>query len=90
MSMHPQGGVASRDQRPNAGIDVSKRHLDARWGTENQRLVNDAIGWDALIAKFKEAEVDLVVLEATGGRRQAAWPVTTSILAGWPGMNVAV
>ena len=24
------------------------------------------------------------------GRRQAAWPVTTSILAGWPGMNVAV
>ena len=67
MSMHPQGGVASRDQRPNAGIDVSKRHLDARWGTENQRLVNDAIGWDALIAKFKEAEVDLVVLEATGG-----------------------
>lgn len=67
MNMNPQGGVASRDQRPNAGIDVSKQHLDACWGTEDQRFVNDATGWDALIAKFKDAEVDLVVIEATGG-----------------------
>lgn len=29
-------------------------------------MVNDATGWDALIAIFKETEVDLVV-EATGG-----------------------
>ena len=28
---------------------------------------NDANGWDALIAKFKDANVDLVVIEATGG-----------------------
>jgi len=67
MNMHPQGGVANRDQRPNAGIDVSKQHLDACWVTEDQRLVNDATGWDALIAKFKDADVDLVVIEATGG-----------------------
>lgn len=67
MNMHPQGGVANRDQRPNAGIDVSKQHLDVCLGAENQRLVNDATGWDALIAKFKDAAVDLVVIEATGG-----------------------
>ena len=67
MNMHPQGGVANRDQRPNAGIDVSKQHLDACWGTEDLRLDNDAPGWDVLIAKLKQARVDLVVLEATGG-----------------------
>ena len=67
MNMHPQGGVANRDQRPNAGIDVSKQHLDVCLGTEDQRVVNDASGWDALIAKFKLADVDLVVIEATGG-----------------------
>lgn len=67
MNMHPQGGVAKRDQRPNAGIDVSKQHLDACLDTEDQRLVNDASGWDALIAKLEDANVDLVVIEATGG-----------------------
>jgi transposase len=67
MNMHPQGGVANRDQGPNAGIDVSKQHLDACWGSRDQRVVNGAIGWDALIAIFKEAQVDLVVIEATGG-----------------------
>lgn len=67
MNMHPQGRVASGAQRPNAGIDVSKQHLDACWGTEDQRLDNDAHGWDVLIAKFKDAQVDLVVIEATGG-----------------------
>lgn len=67
MNMNPQGGVANRDQRPNAGVDVSKQHLDACWGGEDQRLVNDASGWDVLIAKFKDADVDLVVIEATGG-----------------------
>jgi transposase len=67
MNMHPQGGVANRDQRPNAGIDVSKQHLDACLGAQDQRLVNDATGWDELIEKFKHACVDLVVVEATGG-----------------------
>jgi transposase len=67
MNMHPQGGVANRDQRPNAGIDVSKQHLDVCLNTEAQRLGNEASGWDAVIAKFKDANVDLVVIEATGG-----------------------
>jgi transposase len=67
MSMHPQGGVANRDQRPNAGIDVSKQHLDACWDSAEQRTVNDAAGWGELAAKLKAANVDLVVVEATGG-----------------------
>jgi transposase len=67
MNMHPQGGVANRDQRPNAGIDVSKQHLDVCLGTEDQRVDNDANGWNAAIAKCKHANVDLVVIEATGG-----------------------
>jgi transposase len=67
MSMHPQGGVANRDQRPNAGIDVSKQHLDACWDSTEQRTVNDAAGWGELAAKLKAANVDLVVVEATGG-----------------------
>lgn len=65
--MHPQGGVANRDQRPNAGVDVCKQHLDVCLSATGQRVVNDANGWDVLIAKFKDANVDLVVLEATGG-----------------------
>ena len=67
MNMHPQGGVANRDQRPNVGIDVSKQHLDCCWLTHEQRLVNAASGWDELIAKLRQADVDLVVVEATGG-----------------------
>ena len=67
MNMHPQGGVANRDQRPNAGVDVCKQHLDVCLETLDQRVANDANGWDELIAKFKDASVDLVVLEATGG-----------------------
>jgi transposase len=67
MNMHPQGGVARPDQRLNAGIDVSKQHLDACWGIEDQRLDNDEPGWDVLIANFRATHVDLVVIEATGG-----------------------
>lgn len=67
MNMHPQGGVANRDHRPNVGVDVCKQHLDVCLGTLDLRVVNDATGWDVLIAKFKEDDVDLVVLEATGG-----------------------
>jgi len=67
MNMHPQGRVANCDQRPNAGVDVCKQHLDVCLGTLQQRLANDANGWGELTAKLKAAEVDLVVLEATGG-----------------------
>ena len=67
MNTHSQGGVATRDQRPNAGVDVCKQHLDVCLGTAEQRVANDANGWGELIAKCKDAGVDLVVLEATGG-----------------------
>jgi hypothetical protein len=67
MNMHPQGGVANRDQRPNAGVDVCKQHLDVCLGTLELRVANDASGWNELTAKCEDAGVDLVVLEATGG-----------------------
>jgi len=67
MNMHPQGGVTNRDQRPNAGIDVCKQHLDVCLGAQDLRVANDANGWDGVVAKLKDANVDLVVLEATGG-----------------------
>lgn len=67
MNMHPQGRVAKRDSRPNAGIDVSKQHLDVCCDSEERRLDNDASGWNELIANFKARAVDLVVVEATGG-----------------------
>jgi transposase len=67
MNMHPQGGVANRDQRPNAGVDVCKQHLDVCLGALELRVANDASGWNELTAKCKDAGVDLVVLEATGG-----------------------
>lgn len=67
MNMNLQGGATQRVERPNAGIDVSKQHLDVCWGTQKQRLANDARGYDELIAKLQASEVDLVVIEATGG-----------------------
>lgn len=38
-----------------------------RVNLDEQRAVNDANGWDELIAKLRAADVDLVVVEATGG-----------------------
>jgi len=66
MNMHLQGGVAV-GARPNAGIDVSKQHLDVCVGTEARRVANNAPGWDELTAMLQAADVDLVVIEATGG-----------------------
>jgi transposase len=67
MNLHTQEWVANGAQRPNAGVDVCKEHLDACWADVSLRLANDAAGWNELIAKLREATVDLVVLEATGG-----------------------
>lgn len=67
MNMHVQGGVVRGDQRPNAGIDVSKQHLDVCLEHEHLRLSNDAAGWQVLSQRLLESDVDLVVLEATGG-----------------------
>jgi len=51
----------------NAGIDVSKQHLDYCFGSEQSRVENNESGWDALVAKLQAGSVGLVVLEATGG-----------------------
>lgn len=65
--MHPQGRVASAAGRPNAGIDVAKSHLDGAWLDHTLRVENTATGWSELIAKLQADEVDLVVVEASGG-----------------------
>ena len=67
MNMHPQGGVAKDSARPNAGIDVSKQHLDVSCGSDERRVPNDALGWGELTATLRSADADLVVVEATGG-----------------------
>ena len=67
MNMNLQGGAVQRHRGPNAGIDVSKDHLDVCWETNELRLSNDGAGWSELAAKLKAAGVDLVVVEATGG-----------------------
>ena len=67
MNMHPQGGVARGEGRLNAGVDVSKHHLDACLGSDVRRWPNDADGWNELTAMLQAADVDLVVVEATGG-----------------------
>jgi len=67
MNMHLQGGATQRQERPNAGIDVSKEHLDVCWGLNEERFGNDGEGWSELIAKLKAARVDLVLVEASGG-----------------------
>ena len=67
MNMHPQGGVAKDGVRPNAGIDVSKQHLDVCCADDERVLLNDVRGWDELTAMLRSAGVDLVVVEATGG-----------------------
>ena len=72
MSVHQQGRETVAASRPCAGIDVSKAHLDAAWGERFERVSNDAGQWDALVAKFKADEVDVVVLEASGGYESAA------------------
>jgi transposase len=67
MNMNPQGGVTGGAVRPNAGIDVSKDSLDLCVGTEQWRQDNNAKGWDEAITKLRSANVDLIVVEATGG-----------------------
>ena len=67
MNMNPQGGVANSVTRAKVGIEVSKQPLDVRLGTEDFRVDNPAAGWAEWIAKFKTSEVDLIVVEATGG-----------------------
>lgn len=67
MNMDLQGRVTNEVARPNAGIDVSKQHLDVCCGAHERRLVNDVGGWDELTAMLQAWRVDVVVVEATGG-----------------------
>jgi transposase len=65
-NLHSQDRVAT-SAKPNAGVDVSKKHLDACWGEHELRFANDEAGWKELVARFQADGVDLVLLEATGG-----------------------
>ena len=71
MNMNLQGRVTHDATRPNAGIDVSKQHLDVCFGTDMRRLANDVGGWDELTAVLQAAQVDVVVVEASGGYERA-------------------
>jgi hypothetical protein len=90
MKMHQQGGVANGSGKLNAGIDVSKLHLDVCVGNTQQRVVNDANGWNELTAMLQAAPVDLVVMEATGGYERGlvcalqGAGVPTGVLVFWP------
>jgi len=65
--MNSQGGAPGGLERPNCGVDVSKAHLDVCLADEDRRLTNDSAGWGQLVAKLKKVNVDLLVVEATGG-----------------------
>ena len=58
--------------RINAGIDVSKAWLDACWGQHADRFAHDTDGIKQLAAKLGQAQVDLVVMEASGGYEMAS------------------
>jgi transposase len=72
MNMHQQGGVATGAGGRNAGVDVSKQHLDVCCGGVERRLTNDAGGWGELIVLLKSMQAELVVVEATGGYERGA------------------
>jgi len=68
-----------------AGIDVSKDWLDVAISNEASRVANDAAGIGALIERLRSADVQWVVMEATGGYETQA----ASAIAG-AGLRLAV
>jgi len=72
MNVNPQGREAIAAPRANAGIDVSKDWLDVAWAERTERFANDAAGMESLTGTLREDDVDLIVLEATGGYEKAA------------------
>jgi transposase len=68
-----------------AGIDVSKKWLDVAIGSDALRIANEPVEMDALIERLRGAQVELVVMEATGGYETQA----ASALAG-AGLRLAV
>jgi transposase len=72
MNVHPQGREAVTAPKANAGIDVSKDWLDVAWADRTERFANDAGGMESLTGLLRQQDVDLIVLEATGGYEKAA------------------
>lgn len=68
-----------------AGIDVSKDWLDVALGAESLRVANETGGVAGLIERLRKLEVELVVMEATGGYETQA----ASTIAG-AGLRLAV
>lgn len=71
-SVHQQGRDAATAPRINAGIDVAKDWLDVCWGDQARRFAHDADGIKQLAAALQQAQVDLIVIEASGGYEVAA------------------
>ena len=67
MNVHQQDRDAAAASRINAGIDVSKGALDVCWGDQARRFVHDADGIKQIVASLRQAQVDLIVIEASGG-----------------------
>lgn len=67
------------------GIDVSKDWLDVVIGDESLRVANDADGISVLIERLRSADVQWIVMEATGGYETQA----ASAIAG-AGLRLAV
>ena len=70
----------NRSMEKCAGIDVSKQCLDVDTGERQWRVDNSEQGWAALAAALHEAQIGLVVLEATGGYERGC--VSALALAG--------
>ncbi|HWD17362.1 MAG TPA: transposase [Casimicrobiaceae bacterium] len=67
MNVHQQDRDAAAASRINAGIDVSKDALDVCWGDRARRFVHDTDGIKQIVASLRQAQVDLIVIEASGG-----------------------
>lgn len=67
MNVHKQGRDGAAASRVNAGIDVSKEWLDVCWRDQSLRFGHNAEGIKQLAAQLQQAQVDLIVLEASGG-----------------------
>jgi transposase len=72
MNVHQQDRDAAAASRMNAGIDVSKDALDVCWGDQVRRFTHDADGIKQIVAGLRQGQVDLIVIEASGGYEVAA------------------
>lgn len=94
MNLHQQGRVASEVVRLNAGVDVSKAHLDSCVGSEQRRVSNDPKRRNEPTEIVQSANVDMVVVEATGGYErgmvcapQGAGVCVARLILGKPGTS---